>query len=471
MFSAARDVSRGRLQPGTRIGQHLVIRSVLGQGGTAVVYEAEHTRLGSTVAVKVAHVHASVAEDAAARLEREARVCANLNDRRVPRVFDVGELDDGTPYLVMEKVSGTTLEDLLARNRMKPSVALGIARELLFALEAVHRAGVVHRDVKPSNVLVQLDDEGAHVHLMDFGVSKPIAARRTDPGITRPGAVVGTPLYMAPEQLSAEELDQRTDLYAVGVLLYEMLAGRSPFVGDSTAEVVSAILTREHAPLSTAWAEAPPEVASLVARAMAESAAERFFSAREMREALDEAWRAMQAPAALRTSYYHPGPQAVRRAIWTGLVFGAAVALALPLVRGPRFPTAAAELPPAAAAVVTQAPEPAQEVGPVPQLDAAPLAARPAPAAIRPASKQPALKAPALKRPPARPAVRPLPPRAAMARPKARALARPAARPAPHPAVGPRTAAPHAGSMLNDSLRELEGLRGTISAPDSTPSD
>jgi tRNA A-37 threonylcarbamoyl transferase component Bud32 len=467
MFSAARDVSRGRLQPGTRIGQHLVIRSVLGQGGTAVVYEAEHTRLGSTVAVKVAHVHASVAEDAAARLEREARVCANLNDRRVPRVFDVGELDDGTPYLVMEKVSGTTLEELLSGARMKPSVALGIARELLFALEAVHRAGVVHRDVKPSNVLVRLDEDGAHVHLMDFGVSKPIAGRRTDPTITRPGAVVGTPLYMAPEQLSAEELDQRTDLYAVGVLLYEMLAGRSPFVGDSTAEVVSAILTREHAPLSTAWAEAPPEVAALVARAMAESAAERFASAREMREVLDEAWRAMQAPAALRTSYYHPGPQAVRRAIWTGLVFGAAVALAMPLVRGPRIPTAAAELPPAAAVSMPQAPEPVQEVGPVPALEHAPLAARPVAGPARPALK-PGFKAPGFKRPAQLRAAPRQVPRPAVARPKAARPVVRAARPAP---ARPQAAPAHAGSVLDDSLRELEGLRGTITAPETRPAD
>jgi tRNA A-37 threonylcarbamoyl transferase component Bud32 len=454
MFSAPREVSRSRLQPGTRIGQHLVVRSVLGQGGTAVVYEAEHTRLGSTVALKVAHVHPSVATDAAARLEREARVCANLNDRRVPRVFDVGELDDGTPYLVMEKVAGTTLEELLSRGRMKPRIALGIVRELLCALEAVHRAGVVHRDVKPSNLLVVLDEEGPRVHLMDFGVSKPIASRATHPDITRPGAVVGTPLYMAPEQLSAEELDQRTDLYAVGVLLYEMLAGRSPFIGESTAEVVSAILTREHAPLSTAWVEAPPEVVSLVARAMEESAAKRFGTAREMRDALDAAWRAMEAPAAeLRTSY-HPGPQAVRRAIWTGLVFGAAVALAMPLVRGPRFPTAAA----AVSAPAAQLPEPAQEIGPVPALEAAPLAPRPVANAARAPRKVPAVALP--KRPATRVAPRPAP-RPAMAHPAARPPAHPAlrARPTPHPQPG------NASSVLNSSLRELEGLRGSISAP------
>jgi serine/threonine protein kinase len=440
MFSVPAElVEKRRLEPGTRIGAY-VLRSVLGAGGTAVVYEAQHVRLGSKVAIKVAQAAAAHAGDVAARLEREARLCANLDDPRIPKVFDVSELQDGTPYLVMEKVSGLTLEQMINDGPLAPKLALAIARELLTALETVHRAGLVHRDVKPSNVHVELEDgDNPRIHLLDFGVSKRISSGVSDPGITRPGSVVGTPLYMAPEQLAADPLDERTDLYAVGVLLYEMLTGHSPFVRDSTAEVVSAILHREHAPLNEAWPEATPELTLLVEHAMEERAAQRFLSAREMRDALDVAVASLDRPRIAEKvdeSEAEAAPllvvrgyskRTLQRAMWTGLAFGTACALLLPLFGR----TGLAEVPQAAA----------QSIAALPMASAqASLVEAPA-AVVAPA---PASKAQAQL----------------TVKPRPRPLAK---RPVARPVVRERTS--HATALLDSSLRDLEGLRGSIQPP------
>lgn len=297
--------ARRRLATGDRVADHLIIRSVLGKGGTATVFEALHERLGSLVALKVMDVEPQYARDAAARLEREAQVCAAIDDAHIPKIYDVGELDDGTPFIVMEKVSGRTLDDLLEDGPLRAPVALSIARELMDALAAVHRVGFVHRDVKPANVIVQATEEGAYrLRLMDFGVSKGISRsqRISNPAITHEGMLVGTPHYMAPEQMSDEGLDERTDVYAAGVLLYELLTGRVPFDGKSTAEVMSAVMRHSHTPISTWCPAASPGLTRLVERAMAQRPADRFASAREMRDAIDAEIKALRAPVAQRRS-------------------------------------------------------------------------------------------------------------------------------------------------------------------------
>lgn len=296
------------LAPGQRVGDHLVVRSILGQGGTAIVYEALHTRLGAPVALKVLEVEEPFARDAALRLQREAEVCANLDDPHVPRIYDVGALADGTPYLVMEKISGDTLEHMLVSGPLSLRVAAAIADDLLRGLEAVHRAGVVHRDIKPANLMIKLNPEGgAQVRLMDFGVSKSIAPESSDPKLTRMGTVVGTPHYMAPEQITADAVDARADLYAAGVVLYEMLSGRTPYEGDTTAEVVAAVLRGQPPPLRRLVPRVPPPVAAVVMRAMAAAPRDRFPTAREMRLALAEALRGR--PPMLRLG---PEPERVR---------------------------------------------------------------------------------------------------------------------------------------------------------------
>jgi serine/threonine protein kinase len=279
--------NRIRLQPGDRVGDHLVVRSVLGQGGTAVVYEALHTRLGASVALKVLDVPESFRYDGVLRMQREAEVCASIEDPHVPRIYDINALPDGTPYVVMEKVAGTTLEAMLAAGTLMFDEVLSIADDLLAALEAVHRAGVIHRDIKPANLILQRESDGSYrVRLMDFGVSKALFSETTDPKLTRVGTVVGTPHYMAPEQITGEAVDARADVYATGVVLFEMLSGRMPFEGESTAEVVAAVLRHNPVPLASLRPEVPRSLENVVMRAMSPRPNDRFLTVRDMRAAL-----------------------------------------------------------------------------------------------------------------------------------------------------------------------------------------
>jgi serine/threonine-protein kinase len=332
------DTSRHRLAPGTRVGDHLVVRGVLGEGGTAVVYEALHTRVGASVALKVVDVSDEYMEGARARLLREAHVCASLEDPHIPRIYDVGELPDGTPYVVMERVSGRTLENVLLQGALPLDIAVQITEDLLVAVEAVERAGVVHRDIKPPNIILQTNSEGhLRVRLMDFGVSKNISSEReptqkvntqANPGLTQQGAIVGTPHYMAPEQIVGPSVDSRADLYAVGVVAYEMMSGRTAFEGQTTGDVVAAVLHTRPIALSK-LREVHPELEGWVERAMAPRRSDRFRSAREMREALREAWDEHLTLVA------NSGKRSwARKARWVGAVGLVAVGIALPRPAG-----------------------------------------------------------------------------------------------------------------------------------------
>jgi len=281
--------NRRRLEPGERVGDHLVVRSVLGQGGTAIVYEALHTRLGASVALKVLDVPDSFRYDGVLRMQREAEVCASIEDPHVPRIYDINALPDGTPYVVMEKVSGTTLEAMLAAGPLALDTILDIADDLLAALEAVHRVGVIHRDIKPANLILQPEGDGTfRVRLMDFGVSEAVCPEASDPKLTRVGTVVGTPHYMAPEQITGEAVDARADVYATGVVLFEMLSGRMPFEGESTAEVVAAVLRQAPLPLASLRPDVPRRLEGVVMRAMAPRPNGRYLTVRDMRAELAE---------------------------------------------------------------------------------------------------------------------------------------------------------------------------------------
>ncbi len=351
------DTSRQRLSPGTRVGDHLIVRGVLGEGGTAIVYEALHTRLGASVALKVLDVSEEYMESAHARLRREAHVCASLEDPHIPRVYDVGELPDGTPYVVMERVSGRTLEDVLASEGPLPlDVAVHLAEDLLLAVEAIEKAGIVHRDIKPPNIILQTGGEGQlRVRLMDFGVSKNMNVDREpglmpDPSLTQQGAIVGTPHYMAPEQIVGPSVDSRADLYAVGVVAYEMMGGRTPFEGQTTGDVVAAVLHTRPLPLRK-LRDVHPALEGWVEQAMAPRRSDRFQSARVMRDALRDAWDEHLAYVTLsgRKSW-------MRTARVAGAVSLVGVGLALPLPAGYDLNALARLLSPQAA------PEPVQAV-------------------------------------------------------------------------------------------------------------
>jgi serine/threonine protein kinase len=283
------------LKPGARLGTEFVVTRVLGYGGTAVVYEARHTSLELDVAVKVCGIDTESPGESRARLLREARVYEHVRDPRLPRVYAVEQLEDGTAFMAMEKLEGVTLSSLLDQGPLSMERACRIGIELLDVLEEVHRHGVVHRDVKPANVILS---PAGSLFLIDFGVCKagPLVGGAA---ITRNGEILGTPAYMAPEQLTAQPVDQRVDVHAAGLILFELLTGSSPYGHGSFGEIVAAVLRDEMPPVQSLRPDVPEAIASVVARATAKKPCGRFPSAAAMRDALAQALEASARDEAL----------------------------------------------------------------------------------------------------------------------------------------------------------------------------
>jgi eukaryotic-like serine/threonine-protein kinase len=264
-----------------RIGHYNVLRR-LGRGGMGVVYEARDERLGRTIALKTM----TLAPDDAARSRfwREARVAASVNHPNVCQIYEIGE-DDGGLFIAMELLEGEALSDRLRQGPLTVSEAVTVALGILTALAALHDRGIVHRDLKPSNVF--LTPHG--VKLLDFGLARPVADRSmaAAEALTRTGVVVGTPHYMAPEQVFGEAVDIRTDLFAAGVLLFEMLAGRPAFSGGNVVEILHATVSEQ--PPALTGGPAVAAVDRLIRRALAKRPADRPASAKAMADELKEA--------------------------------------------------------------------------------------------------------------------------------------------------------------------------------------
>jgi eukaryotic-like serine/threonine-protein kinase len=259
---------------------HLMVRGVLGEGGMATVYEAEHERLALPVAVKLLRVEDARAEEARGRMLREARLYAGLGDPRIPRVYDVDVLSDGRVYVVLELVQGRPLDAWLREGRaLPPALAVHVARELCASLAHLHDAGILHRDVKPSNILLDLHASPPKVWLIDLGIAKAREARGGDVRLTLQGTVIGTPHYMAPERIVGGEADVRSDVYSVGVLLYELLTGCSAFPGNTDAQVVAAVLRDAPPDVRHQAPEVSPELSAVVRKAVARDPGRRFQSA------------------------------------------------------------------------------------------------------------------------------------------------------------------------------------------------
>jgi serine/threonine protein kinase/tetratricopeptide (TPR) repeat protein len=275
-------------QPPSRIAHYTVERK-LGAGGMGVVYAAYDKRLERTVALKMM---SSLSDDETARRRfwREARTAASVNHPNICQIYEVGE-DDGRLFIAMELLEGEPLSERLKRGAMTVDVALPIAIEMLAALAALHARGVVHRDLKPSNVFMTRHG----VKLLDFGLARPELepARESFAGLTRTGIVVGTPRYMAPEQVTGEAVDARTDLFALGAILFEMLAGRPAFAGRSVVEILNATVM-EHPPALTG-SPAVAAVDRVIRRALAKNPAGRHVSAEAMAEELEQV-RQMAGP-------------------------------------------------------------------------------------------------------------------------------------------------------------------------------
>jgi serine/threonine protein kinase len=268
-------------------GKYRLVR-LLGDGGMGSVYEAVHVRLGTHVAVKVLHPELTLRPGIVDRFLREARVSAQIKCPHVAQTMDVDRTPEGEAYMVMELLEGETLLHLLERERkLSVGVACAFTLQILEALEVAHDVGVVHRDLKPENVFVTHGTQKTVVKLIDFGIAK--ARRDGEANLTLAGVTMGTAEYMAPEQaFSADQADARSDLYAVGVLLYEMLSGVRPVEGDDPRVIAVKVERGDVKPLVHALPSVPPPLAGLVHRAMAARPEVRFQSAPEMRLALQK---------------------------------------------------------------------------------------------------------------------------------------------------------------------------------------
>jgi eukaryotic-like serine/threonine-protein kinase len=280
-----------------QFGQYTVVRK-LGDGGMGTVYEARHDGLGKRVAIKVLLPEMASKDEIAQRFVREGQAAARIRHPHVVDVYDVGA-EEGSTWLVMELLEGSDLESALAKGgAMSVAQTLAIVLPVISAVGAAHREGVVHRDLKPANIFLSKDSIGRVLpKVVDFGISKIMQEDRGF-DLTKSAAVLGTPYYMAPEQVhSIKRTDARSDQYSLGVILYECLTGRHPFTGESLFELMTSITTTDATPVHEVEASVPVGVSEVVRRAMSRDPAQRFPSVRELGQALipfaDELTRAM----------------------------------------------------------------------------------------------------------------------------------------------------------------------------------
>ena len=284
----ANSPARGAVDVGSVIADTYTIEALLGRGGMGAVFLASHKRLaGKRVAIKILHTELEDA-DVVARFKREAEIAAKLNHPNIVGVIDYNVAPDGMPYLVLDYLEGETLAQAIARGPMALDQVLSIMRQVGSALAAAHRAGIVHRDLKPQNIfLVPTEIDGRVVEIakvLDFGISK---IRGSQTVKTQEATLLGTPQYMAPEQALGQHtnVDERTDVFALGAIVYEMLSGKPAFSGASIPEVVFKVVYEQPAPLAQ-QATVSPAIAAAVDKAMAKASDERFATVAGFVEAL-----------------------------------------------------------------------------------------------------------------------------------------------------------------------------------------
>ncbi|MGH9463127.1 MAG: protein kinase domain-containing protein [Vicinamibacteria bacterium] len=313
------------LPPGTPIG-HFQVMERIGSGGMGVVYKAQDTSLGRLVAIKVLSQHLFSDVTARSRFEREARLAASISHPNVATVHEIGE-DGGVLFIVMELVQGSDLKKLLRSGPLPVEIVLKIGKDTCDALEEAHRLGVIHRDIKSSNIMVT---STGRTKVLDFGLAKAVAqltnaaglgepptrerlslqpsygvALSLEPGSTTRGVAVGTPSYMSPEQASGDDVDPRSDIFSLGVVLYELSSGQLPFQGKSDREVIDAIRSKDPTPLYSTRPQVPIELSHVISRSLQKSPDNRYPTAALMRaelESIDSSVRRTARPLALRHS-------------------------------------------------------------------------------------------------------------------------------------------------------------------------
>src|SRR5690606_29994568 len=267
------------------------VMRLIAEGGMGSVYEVQHLRLQQRFAMKVMEHQAARNDEAYARLRQAAEIAASLNHASIVAVFDFNNDEYGNPYMVMELVEGTTLNNFIGGRQLPLRDIVRIMEPLCSALDAAHRAGIVHRDLKPSNVMVRRSPSGAfEVKLLDFGISK---MRDGDTSMTSDNVVMGTPNYMSPEQARgrASSVDAKTDIFALGAILYEMLSGRRAFEGSDTPELLHRIVYQDPTALASLREDLPVPLYAVVERCLAKAPEQRYGSVREFMLAMRDALR------------------------------------------------------------------------------------------------------------------------------------------------------------------------------------
>jgi eukaryotic-like serine/threonine-protein kinase len=273
------------------LGGRYRVENELGRGGMAKVYRGQDTVLGRTVAIKILAPQYAEDQGFVQRFRREAQAAARISNQTIVSVFDTGS-DDGVHFIVMEYVEGRTLADYLTGGgRIMPARAIDIAIDVARALEAAHAQGVIHRDIKPGNIM--LDGQG-DVKVTDFGIARVTATAET---VAQTAAVLGTASYLSPEQAQGQPVDIRSDIYSLGCVLFEMVTGRPPFPGDSPVAVASKHVLEQPTPPSQINQDVSPDLDAVILRALAKNPANRYQSATEMREDLERVKRGQPVEA------------------------------------------------------------------------------------------------------------------------------------------------------------------------------
>jgi len=275
--------------PGEVLAGKYRVEKLLGEGGMGVVVQAKNIALNTTVAIKLLRQNAVANAEALGRFQREAQAAASLRSEHVARVSDVGALADGRPYMVMEYLQGRDLAEEL-EHRQRPfdiPVAVDFVLQACEAIVEAHSAGIIHRDLKPRNLFLTKTVDGRDlVKVLDFGISKVEGAQ--DMQLTRTTEIIGSPSYMSPEQLRASrDVDARTDIWALGVILYELLTGRLPFYAETVTQLVAVVLMENEPPLRSLRPDAPAELEAIIHKCLGKTPYERMGSVVELAHALE----------------------------------------------------------------------------------------------------------------------------------------------------------------------------------------
>ena len=302
---------------GSTISDRYLIQRLLGEGGMGAVYQAEHTLMRKRMAIKVLHPEMTRLPEVVARFEREAMAAAHIDHPHVVTATDFGKLEDGSFFLALEFVEGASLREVIAKGRLELGRSLHIARQMAGALQRAHALKIVHRDLKPENVmLVERDGDPDFVKVLDFGIAKVQMGElgtndRAGPAqnvLTQAGMVYGTPEYMAPEQALGQPVDARADLYALGVIMYELLTGHRPFEAESKVALLGMQVTAPVPAMITKCQDCnvPLEVEVLVGRLLAKEASERIGDAKDVIENIGQILSALAGAGRIDARYAPP---------------------------------------------------------------------------------------------------------------------------------------------------------------------